>query len=366
MTMTELYNESNNTPDFLIRDTFIHPQDKLNIEYAVDGFKLPGIIDIHFHGAFGWDFAFGDCAKIEAMLDQLLITGMTGVFPTLITCSEEQRIKALTDIAQVARTRRKLPIMHGIYLEGPFLAPSRRGSHPEEMLMQPSIELLEKWQKAADGLIKIITVAPELPGALEFISRARQMGIIVALGHSAADWETSKKAFEAGASHVTHLFNAMPAFHHRQANMLSYIMGQRNLSIELIGDCEHVAPEILRLTCNMHENSQIIFVSDAVAPAGLEDGEHELYGVHLSKCGRRCCLPDGNLFGGATLLPDCLNTLNERAELAWGLLGTSVWRTPCNLMEIKPPDTEVYFDLNMRWLASRHGNTWYSVTGMTR
>jgi len=361
--MTPPFYESTNKPDFLIRDTFIHPQDKLNIEYAVDGFKLPGIIDIHFHGAFGWDFAFGNCAKIETMLDRLLITGMTGVFPTLITCSEEQRLKALTDIAQVAKTRKHLPIMHGIYLEGPFLAPARRGSHPEEMLMLPSLEKLEKWQKAADGLIKIITVAPELPGAIEFISKAREMGIIVALGHSAADWETTRRAFEAGASHVTHLFNAMPAFHHRKANMLSYIMSNRELSIELIGDCEHVAPEILKLACNFHENSQIIFVSDAVAPAGLADGEHSLYGESLSKCGRRCCLPDGNLFGGATLLPDCLNTLNEKAELAWGLLGTSVWRTPCDLMKIEPPDTEVFFDQNMSWLASRHGSTWYFARG---
>jgi N-acetylglucosamine-6-phosphate deacetylase len=363
--MTKAYIESRHTPDYLVRNTFIHPQDKLSIDYPVDGFKLPGIIDIHFHGAFGWDFAFGDCDKIEAMLDQLLVTGLTGVFPTLITCGEEQRLKALSDIAKVARSRQTLPIMHGIYLEGPFLAPSRRGSHPENFLMKPSIELLEKWQKAADGLIKLITIAPELPGALEFISRASEMGVITALGHSAADWKTTEMAVEAGARHVTHLFNAMPGFHHRQANMLSFIMGRRDLSIELIGDCEHVAPEILRLTCNMHENSQIIFVSDAVAPAGLADGEHELYGTHLSKCGRRCCLPDGNLFGGATLLPDCLNSLNTSAELAWGLLGTSVWRTPCNLMGIKPPDTEVYFDQNMRWLASRQGNTWYAATEKT-
>ena len=358
--MTTPYAESKGTPDFVIRDTFIHPQDKQNIDYPVDGFKLPGIIDIHFHGAYGWDFAFGEINKLNRMLDKLLTTGMTGVFPTLITCSEEQRLQALADIAQLVKERRQLPIIHGIYLEGPFLAAKRRGSHPEEHLMLPSIELLKKWQKAADGLIKIITIAPELPGALEFISKAREMGVVAALGHSAADWDTTEKAVEAGARHITHLFNAMPAFHHREANLLSYVLARRELSIELIGDCEHVAPEIIKLACNLHENNQIIFVSDAVAPAGMPDGEYSLYGSHLIKSGCRCCLPDGNLFGGATMLPDCLGQLNRRAGLSWGLLGTSVWRTPCNLFDIKPPDTEVYFDQNMQWLASRHEHTWYT------
>ncbi len=358
--MTRPFNESQNTPNFIAGATFIHPQDKKNAEHQTDGFKLPGIIDVHFHGAFGWDFAFGDIDKIGIMLDQLVITGMTGVFPTLLTCAEEQRLQALADIAQVAKTRRQLPIIHGIYLEGPFLAPSRRGSHPQELLEKPSIELLKKWQKAASGLIKLITVAPELPGAIEFISKACEMGIVVALGHSAANWDTTEKAIDAGASHVTHLFNAMPPFHHRQANMLSHILSRRDLCIEIIGDCEHVVPEIVKFTCGIQENSQIIFVSDAVAPAGLADGEYEFYGTRLSRCGDRCCLPGGNLFGGATLLPDCLRRLNQEAELAWGLLGTSVWRNPCRLMKINLPKTEVYFDKDMTWLASKNDHSWYT------
>jgi len=358
--MTTPYIESKSTPDFVIRDTFVHPQDKSNIDYPVNGFKLPGIIDIHFHGAYGWDFAFGQTDKLNIMLDKLLITGMTGVFPTLITCSEEQRLQAIADIAQVAKTRRQLPIIHGIYLEGPFLAPQKRGSHPEEHLLLPSLELLKKWQKAANGLIKIITVAPELPGALEFISQAKSMGIVTALGHSAADWETTEKAVEAGARHITHLFNAMPAFHHRETNLLSYVLTRRDLSIELIGDCEHVAPEIIKLACNLYDNNQIIFVSDAVAPAGLSDGDYSLYGTHLIKSGCRCCLPDGDLFGGATLLTECLSRLNKQVGLSWGVLGTSVWRTPCNLFEMKPPDTEVFFDQRMQWQASRHEHVWYT------
>lgn len=352
--------ESKHQPACLAGKTFIHPQDKFLADVSIEGFKLPGIIDIHFHGAYGWDFAFGNPEKISTMLDQVLADGITGLFPTLITCPEEQRLQALRDIACVARQRNRLPILHGIYLEGPFLAARKRGSHPEECLLEPSMALLEKWQKAADGLIKIITVAPELPGAVEFIKEASKTGVIVAIGHSDADWDTTMRAIDAGARHVTHLFNAMPALHHRLPNLLSCVLANRDLSIELIGDCEHVAPEIVKLVFSLYENNQIILVSDAVAPTGMPDGEHQLYGNVLIKSGCRCCLGNGNLFGGSTMLSDCLPRLNEKVGISWGLLGTSVWRNPCKLMNIEPPDTEVFYDEKMNWLASRHKHTWFS------
>ena len=185
--MREFFSESNRQPLCLHGKNFIHPQDKTTADVTADGYKLPGIIDVHFHGAFGWDFVFGDPDRIEKMLDQVMARGITGVFPTLITCSEEQRLQALKDIAIVARRRTRPPFIHGIYLEGPFLAAEKRGSHPQEFLLKPDIELLKKWQKAADGLVKIITVAPELPGAIEFISQAAKSGVFVALGHSNAD-----------------------------------------------------------------------------------------------------------------------------------------------------------------------------------
>ncbi len=359
--MGELFTETRRQPICLHGKNFVHPQDKQAADAVIDGYKLPGIIDVHFHGAFGWDFAFGDADRIEEMLDQLLAKGMTGVFPTLITCPEEQRLQALADIASVARRRKRLPMLHGIYLEGPFLAGEKRGSHPENCLMKPTMASFEKWQKAADGLIKIITVAPELPGALEFIAEVTRIGVTVALGHSNADWATTEKAIAAGASHVTHLFNAMPALHHRQPNLLSHVLANRKVNIELIGDCEHVAPEIIKFVYGLFESSQIILVSDAVAPAGMPDGEYQLYNTSLIKSDCQCCLKGGGLFGGATLLIDCLPKLAERAGLSWGLLGTSAWRNPCDQFNIRPPETEVFFDTKMQWLATRFNHqTWYS------
>lgn len=360
--MKDIIAENKSAPEQIKNKTFIHPQDKQLADVTTDGFKLPGLIDIHFHGAFGWDFAFGNPQKINEMLDKVLARGITGLFPTLITCPEEQRIQALRDIAKVAADRKRLPVIHGINLEGPFLAAEKRGSHPEECLMAPTMAMLEKWQAECNGLIRIVTIAPELPGAIEFIREASKAGVIIALGHSNADWATTERAIEAGAKHVTHLFNAMPQLNHRQPNLLSCILTRRDdLSVEIIGDCEHVAPELVKFAFSIYENTNIIVVSDAVAPTGMPDGEYDLYNNKLTKCAYRCCLKStGHLFGGGTMLTDCLPRLNSEAGISWGILGTSVWRNPCNLMKIEPPDTEVYFDTSMKWLASRHRQTWFS------
>ncbi len=357
--MRENLCESTSRPEFIDPKKFIHPQDQTSSTSNISGFQLPGIIDIHFHGAYGWDFAFGNAEKIDAMLDQVMAEGITGVFPTLITCSEEQRVNALKDIASVMRNRKAPPLLHGIYLEGPFLAPAKKGSHPEQELMAPDFALLEKWQEAAEGHIKIITIAPELPGAIEFIEKASETGVICALGHSNATWEQTQAAIDAGANHVTHLFNAMPSLHHRQPNLLSCVLTNKNLSIELIGDSIHLAPEMLKLCYSIYESDQIIIISDCVATTGLPDGRHQLYGRELITSENCCRLEDGNLFGGSSILTRSLQKLGQVDKFAWGLLGTSVWRNPCRLMQIEPPDTEVFFDQNFKWLGTRCNSHWY-------
>lgn len=351
--------ESNSKPGFIDLKRYIHPQDQTSFTSEIDGFKLPGIIDIHFHGAFAWDFAFGNAEKIEVMLDLVMAQGITGVFPTLITCGEEQRLNALKDIADVIRNRKKPPLIHGIYLEGPFLAPARRGSHPEKDLQLPDFALFEEWQDAAEGNIKIITIAPELPGAIEFIEKASENGIICALGHSDADWNQTQAAIDAGASHVTHLFNAMPPLHHRRPNLLSCILANKNLSIEMIGDSVHVAPELIKLGYSIYESDQIIITSDCVATTGLPDGRHNFYGRDLITADHSCRLEDGNLFGGSAILTRSLQKLGQVDKFAWGLLGTSVWRNPCRLLQIEPPNTEVFFDLDFNWKATRCNSHWY-------
>ncbi len=347
-------------PDFIKDNNYFHPQDCKSIESSEDGFKLPGIIDAHCHGAFGWDFSFGDSDKINKMLDQMLCTGMTGVVATIITSPEDQTIKAIKDIVKVVKNRKALPIVHGIYLEGPFLSKEKCGSHPVECLRNPSIELLKKYQEAAEGLIKVVTVAPELPGAIEFIKEAVAMGIVVALGHSAADFATTIKAVEAGATVVTHLFNAMPSLHHRDANILTYVLSHRDLAIELIADCEHVCPEMLSFVYSFYEPSQIILISDSMATTGLKDGEYKFYNTEIVKKATRCQLKAGGFFGGALTLPESLKIMAEKTPMSWGLIGTSAWRNPLNHYNLKSHETEVYFDSHMNWICSLlDKNTWF-------
>lgn len=358
--MTLAYRVSTNRPDFMKDSNYFHPQDCKFVESSEDGFKLPGIIDAHCHGGFGWDFSFGDPDKINTMLDQMLCTGMTGVIATIITSTEEQTLKAIKDIVKVIKTRKALPIVHGIYLEGPFLSKEKCGSHPVDCLRNPSIELLTKYQEAAEGLIKVVTVAPELPGAIEFIEKAVAMNVVVALGHSAADFATTAKAVEAGATVVTHLFNAMPSLHHREANILTYVLSHRDLAIELIADCEHVCPEMLSFVYSFYEPSQITLISDSMATTGLKDGEYNFYNTQIVKKGSRCQLKSGGFFGGALTLPQSITTMAEKTPMSWGLIGTSAWRNPLNHYNLEAHETEVFFDSKMNWICSSlDKNTWF-------
>lgn len=358
--MSELFKTLNNCPDFIKNNNFFHPQDCRGIE-SPDGFKLPGIIDTHCHGAFGWDFSFGNVEKINDMLDHLLLTGLTGVMATIITSSEEQTLKAIKDIVTVIKTRKALPIVHGIYLEGPFLSKEKCGSHQKCYLKDPDINLLKKYQKAAEGMIKVVTVAPELPGGIAFIKEAVAMDIKVAIGHSAADYETTAKAVDAGATIATHLFNAMPSLHHREANILTYILTNRDVTVELIGDCQHVCPEMLSFVFNFYENSQIMLISDSMATTGLADGEYNYYDTTIVKHGDRCNLKSGGFFGGATTLPQILNILIKKTSLPWGLLGTVAWRIPSNVYNLRHHETEVFFDSKMNWICScLDKSTWFT------
>ncbi len=350
--MTKAFEVLTKCPDIIENNNYFHPQDYRNVDSPEDGFKLPGIIDTHCHGGFGWDFSFGNPEKINEMLDNFVVTGLTGVMATIITSSEEQTLKAIKDIVQVIKTREALPIIHGIYLEGPFLSKEKCGSHQTELLKDPSIDLLKKYQEAAEGFIKVVTIAPELPNAIQFIKEAVAMGITVALGHTNADYKTTAKAVEAGATIVTHLFNAMPQLHHRDPNILTYILSHRDLAVELIADCEHVCPEMLSFIFSFYEASQIILISDSMATTGLNDGEYDYYNTKIVKKGTRCNLKSGGFFGGATTLPQSLKIMSEKTYMSWGLLGTSAWRTPINHHHLKSRETEVFFDSKMNWICS--------------
>ncbi len=327
---------------------------------TLQGYRLPGIVDLHVHGGFGWDFSFGDPDRLDAMLDGFLQTGVTGVVATLITTSEEQRCRALTDIAAVAARRLRPPSIMGISLEGPFLAPSRRGSHAEDLLRPPDLAALRRWQDLARGMIRFVTIAPELPGALALIPAIQnELKIRVAIGHTDADHATAVAAFEAGAIYVTHLYNAMRPFTHRDPTVVSAVLRHRNVLVELIADGIHVCPEIVQMTFGILGPERISLVSDCVLPAGLSDGLHQAYGTTLELKEGRCTFQGGHLFGGGRLLPECIPQLVERVRLPLKTIAACLSHHPCHALGLDLPPGDVLLDQRFGWLATRFGGQWY-------
>lgn len=328
-------------------------------EPKIDGYRFPALIDLHIHGGFGWDFCFGDPDRIETMLDAFIPMGLTGLVATLITCSEEQRMKALADIAIVAARRKKPPAILGIYLEGPFLSPARRGSHPERFLMKPDLEAVLRWQRQADGLIRLVTVAPELPGAAELIAALPRHGIRAALGHTDADHRTALWALESGIDHVTHLFNAMKPFTHREPTPVSAVFTYHDVMVELIADGIHVSPDIVAMTSSILGPERLVFVSDGVCPLGLPNGEYEAYGTRLEIRDGRCTYVGGHLFGGGKSLVDCIPVLHEKARLPLDEIADGIGTNPCRVLRTDLPPGDVILDRNLRWMATHFNDAWY-------
>lgn len=347
-------------PSEIVIDRFIHPQDKSKFSgFEIDGFRIPGIIDMHIHGSFGWDFSLGDYEKTNELLDNLLSIGLTGIVPTIITCDENQRIESLRVLKKIFIERKKPPFLHGIHMEGPYLSQKKRGAHDKNLLRHPSIEEFQNWQKESGNNIKIITIAPELPGAIKFIEKISKTGVICSLGHTNASSEETIRAINAGAKSITHLFNAMPKLHHRNPNILSTVLANQKISVEIIADGRHISPDIIKFASNLYENEKIILISDSIAPAGNPDGEYNFYGATIEKKDGICYSNDGIIFGGGMTLIQSIKELTDKAYLQWGFIGTSVWRSPCLLLGIEPPDAEVLLDEKLNWIATRDKTTWY-------
>src|SRR3984885_3653538 len=234
------------------RITGIGHRDEVHIppgakDYVAAGMTVvPGFVDVHIHGAGGHDVMEATPQALDAITATVARFGTTSIVATTVTAPVEETCRSLEGIAQYVRShekpednRRAAAEIVGVHLEGPFINKARRGVHPPESIAPPSIEVLEKFRAAADGLVKIVTVAPEIPGALQLIARA-EAGV-VAVGHTDADYDQARAAFEAGARHAVHVYNAMLPFTHRDPVVISAIMTDTDITAEIIADGVHVA-----------------------------------------------------------------------------------------------------------------------------
>jgi N-acetylglucosamine-6-phosphate deacetylase len=231
----------------------------------------PGFIDVHLHGACGAMFEEGRVEGVEHIGAQLSRFGTTAIAATLAALDPDRLRAAVRAIAGAPRREGGARIL-GIHLEGPFLNPRRAGAQAAAWMRDPSVEEIDALQAVSSGMIRLVTVAPELPGALEFIAAMRARRIAVALGHSEASDEQVGAAVAAGAQHVTHLFNAAAPFHHRAPGLVGSALTDDRLSVELIADGVHLHQRAIDIALRCKPPEKVVLVSDGVAAVGMPDG----------------------------------------------------------------------------------------------
>lgn len=267
-------------------------------------YVLPGLIDIHFHGCAGFDFCDGTAISLEKMSQYQLQNGITSICPASMTLPEEKLMEIFANAAGYSSEKGATVV--GINMEGPFISREKKGAQNEKYICNPNKDMYERLQKSANGLIKLISIAPETEGAMEFIEKIHSE-VTVSLGHTMADYETAFEAFKRGARHVTHLYNAMPPYNHRQPGLIGASCDNEKVTVELICDNVHCHPSTVRTTFKMFGDDRIVFISDSMMACGMEDGQYKLGGQDVTVKGRRAILTDlGNIAGSVTNLMECL------------------------------------------------------------
>lgn len=279
-----------------------------NDEEVLDGsgcYLIPGLTDIHFHGCVGRDFCDGSQESMEAMAVYEASQGVTTIVPATMTLGKDTLEKICR--AAAAYKNEKGAVLCGINMEGPFISLARKGAQNGDYVHRPDADLFRELNAASGGLVKILAIAPEEPGAMECIEELKDE-VVLSVAHTTADYETVSKAFQNGVHHVTHLYNAMSGLSHRSPGVVGAAADHEAVEAELICDGIHIHPVTVRQTFKMFGDDRIILISDSMEATGMPDGEYALGGQKVFKKGNYATLEDGTLAGSATNLMDCLRT----------------------------------------------------------
>lgn len=268
-------------------------------------YLIPGLTDLHFHGCVGYDFCDGTEEAVRAIAEYQAKNGITTIAPATMTLGDEELIRIFQNASTYPSESGAFLV--GIKMEGPYLSFAKKGAQNPAYLRSPSVEHFRKMQSLSGGLIKILAIAPEEEGALECIDELKDE-VVISVAHTTADYETSMKAFQRGASHVTHLYNAMPAFSHRSPGVIGAAFDSEHVHAELICDGVHIEPSVIRATFKMFGEDRIILISDSMMATGLNDGKYSLGGQDVTVIGNKATLADGTIAGSATNLMQCMRT----------------------------------------------------------
>ena len=310
---------------FEVKDIYIvgtefkgKPQGEEQIIDAEGCYAIPGLTDIHFHGCMGADISDGSVEAFDQIADYEARNGITTIVPATMTLPE----KTLYQICEAASTFRRQQeagekenkaVLCGIYMEGPFVSKEKMGAQNPAYIKRADQQMFEQMQERSGGMIRFAAIAPETEGAIDFIRKNRGRTVF-SIAHTKEDYETAKRAFEAGACHVTHLYNAMTPFTHRNPGVLGAAVDAK-AEAELICDGVHVHPSAVRIAIKLFGEDHIIFISDSMRAAGLADGSYTLGGQKVEVKGQYARLESGNLAGSVTNLMDCMRWAVKEAGI---------------------------------------------------
>lgn len=294
--------------DLVIRDGRVvfgaAPLPEEEVLDAQGAYALPGLVDIHFHGAVGHDFCDADEAGLQAIADFEASKGVLAICPATMTFDEEI-LNGIMDVAAAHKNERGADLV-GINMEGPYISPNKVGAQNPKYVMGADAGMFRRLQERSGGLIKLVDIAPEVEGNLDFI-RDCHNETRISIAHTCADYDTAKAAFAAGASHMTHLYNAMPGITHRDPGPIIAAL-EEGAEVELITDGVHIHPAMVRFTFNNFGDDHVILIADSMMACGLPDGEYSLGGQAVTVRGPRATLTEhpGTIAGSATCLYDCM------------------------------------------------------------
>jgi N-acetylglucosamine-6-phosphate deacetylase len=267
----------------------------------------PSFFDVHTHGGAGFDVMQATPEAVAGISRFLASRGTGSFLATTVTAPLDATLKSLSGLARLLDEKQPGAQPLGIHLEGPFLSHKKRGVHPPDLLLEPSVAVFDRMFEAAEGKIRLMTLAPELPNAIELATHAVALGVRISVGHSNATEAETRSVIAAGATSATHTYNAMRALDHREIGILGTVLTTDELYAELICDGVHVHPSLVKLWWRAKGRDRAILITDAMSAAGMPDGEYELAGLPVHVEGGRASTADGTLAGSVLTLDKALS-----------------------------------------------------------
>ncbi|WP_431803735.1 N-acetylglucosamine-6-phosphate deacetylase [Halobacillus andaensis] len=278
---------------------------------------VPGFIDVHIHGADGHDVMDATTEALAGMAAVLPKEGTTSFLATTMTQSQTAISNAVTNVGKYVKNEQpegRAEVL-GIHLEGPFISKNKAGAQPLNYIAPPSIKLFNQWQQQSEGNIRLVTLAPEEPGAKDFIKHVSSKGIVASIGHSEATFDQVTEAVDAGARHVTHLYNQMSGMHHRDPGIVGAAFLNEKLMVEMIVDYVHSRKEAVQLAYHHTQADRTILITDAMRAKCLPEGAYDLGGQQVHVKGKEARLSDGTLAGSILTLEEAAAHMKENTNI---------------------------------------------------